>query len=323
MRPYMKKRSKRSLSFKHLFAFTFVGISIAVVSNHEINKRSNDGFTTSAITPHRPYNPSFDTRALSDAEKNELLAALDQPFSYHGCGGQSFIFFSHDGRYALKLFKQSKFTTPFWIQHFPIPWMIGKYRNKKIESRKDKIERDFASYKIAFEELPQETGVVYIHLNPTSHLQKKLTLIDKRGKSHRVDLDSIDFVVQKKADLVYDRISLLMEQKEIDKAQKAIDSIVDLIVSRCERGYHDRDPNVRTNCGFLGERAIKIDVGRLMHDESVKEPARIKQELLRITSPFQTWLSQNHPELTEHLNTKVESALHSLTQDEKHHDHAR
>ncbi len=291
----------------------FFSLLLAVIAlypaAHLLCKKATDDFTIWGISSKRPFTPSFETRPLSDEEQGELSLALGQPYKYLGCGGQSFIFLSQDGHYVIKFFKQRVFTVPFWIQHFPIPYIIDRYREKKIAHREDKIRRDFASYKIAFEEMPQDTGVVYIHLNPSNHLLNSLTIVDKLHIAHSLDLNRFDFVVQRRADHVYDRISALMKRGETEKAKKAIDSLIDLIVTRSKRGYHDRDPNIRTNCGFLGEKAIKIDVGRLVKEDCVKQKKVFEKEFIRIMHPFEDWLRIAHPELALYVQEKINETL--------------
>jgi hypothetical protein len=265
-----------------------------------------DGFTILGVSSSRPYQPQFETRPPTVEEAEELEIALRQPYRYYGCGGQSFIFFSADQKYVIKLFKQRIFKVPFWVRYFPIPGILDRYRAKKTWQRQDKIARDFMSYKIALEEMQDETGLLFVHLNQTTHLKKKLIIIDKLNIQHAIDLDKMDFVVQKKADLVYERISLLMKKGEVEKAKQSIDAILALITGRCEKGYHDRDPNIRTNCGFLGEKAIKIDVGRLMKMEEIRKKERMLQELFRICGPFQIWLDNTYPTLGTYLKGRLE-----------------
>ena len=258
------------------------------------NKKT-DRFTVQAIRSHRPYNPKWDGRPLTSDEDKEMREALDFKYTYYGRGGQSFIFFSEGEKYVLKFFKQKVFKTPFYLDY--LPPLFSRYKEKKRWKKTDKLERDFTSYKYAFNDLQDLTGVLYIHLNPTDHLKKSVVLIDKLGIEHSINLDEYNFVLQRKAFFVYDRINESMAQNRQDLAESAIAQIMQLIVARAERGFHDRDPNVRTNCGFIGEKAIKIDVGRLVPSESMKKRENYGKELVRITRPFKVWLAQNHPAL--------------------------
>src|SRR5579872_1197620 len=93
-----------------------------------------DILVLSEIQYDRPVNPSFETTPLSN--DTEVLAALDQPYTYFGQGGQAYVFFSQDKKYVLKFFKQ---------RHF--------------RKNPHKMSKDYQSYKIGFEELPHETEI--------------------------------------------------------------------------------------------------------------------------------------------------------------------
>ena len=261
-----------------------------------------DKFILSEIVSDRPNDSQFDTRPLTLEEANEVDAALSRPYTYFGCGGQAYVFFSDDGKYAIKFFRQRHFREPKHLNYIPF---IKAYRDLKYAKRKKKMVREYTSYKIGFEEFKHETELVYLHLNKTSHLNKTLTITDKFNRKHDLNLDQIDFIIQRKADLMHDKINDLVSQGNIDGAKQAITSLVNLIVSRCKKGYCDHDPKILTNCGFYEDHAIKIDVGRFAVDPHMKKPLFYKPELYHITLPFKAWLIKNHPDLAPHLDHEI------------------
>jgi hypothetical protein len=287
-----------------IFTYSCLLIFCFLAVQKKCTKRM-DGFSVASILSNRSFNPIWEPRALTPQEKEEAEKALNQPYRYFGCGGQSFIFFSEDQNYVLKVFKQEKFKIPLWLNVVRVPFILDHYREKKIATRQDKLLRDFTSYKLAFDDLRDETGLVYVHLNPTDMWKRKLTLVDQLKNAHQVNADTLDFVIQKRAELVYDKINrLIREGKEVE-AEKAITQVVKLIETRCRKGYHDRDPNIRTNCGFIGERAVKIDVGRFVRQDEMKSTKVMHQELVRIVQPFKTWLTEDHPKLAQHLEKEL------------------
>jgi hypothetical protein len=267
--------------------------------------KRTDRFSILGIQSDRPFDEAWETRPLTDEERSVVSEAISQPYTYFGCGGQSFVFFSADQKYALKFFKQRVFKVPLWVAHFPIPWVLDRYRAKKTWQRADKLQRDFSSYKIAFEELPDETGMVFVHLNQTDNLKTILKITDKLGIAHELDLDKMDFVIQKKGVLAHDKITGHMQRGEIEEAKASIKQLMSLIVNRSKKGFHDRDPNIRTNCGFMGDRAVKIDVGRFVKDEKIKRPEVYLSELVRITGPLRVWLEQEHPALVSYFDEEI------------------
>ena len=92
----------------------------------------------------------------------------------------------------------------------------------------------------------------------------------------------------------------------MEAAKSCIDSILNLIVERCEKGIRDRDPNIRTNFGFIDEnQAIELDLGSYTKDESLKTPQACQTALLNDTEIFQAWLAEQSPELSEYLTRNI------------------
>jgi hypothetical protein len=253
--------------------------------------RQTNGFTVADVLSNRPHDSSWETRPLTLEEQQEVNEALHQPYTYFGAGGQAYVFFSQDGKYALKLLKHHRFRMPF----------LNQIREKKRWKRLAKQARDFSSYKIGFEQLQQETGLIYVHLNKTDHLQNQLTIKDRLNITHQLDLDSLDFLLQRRAVLVLDEIAASMEKKDLPRATEVISSVIDLVLSRCAKGIADSDSDIRTNCGFLDHRAIKIDVGKFAHVQELK-PA---QELAKVCEPLKQWLTDHHPVLVPILESQL------------------
>ena len=74
------------------------------------------------------------------------------------------------------------------------------YPKEKIERRKKERLSSFTSYKIAYDLLPKDAALIFLHLNKTSCLNRLLKVIDQHGRSYTVNLDEMEFLVQKKAE---------------------------------------------------------------------------------------------------------------------------
>jgi hypothetical protein len=205
-------------------------------------------FIVTDMMNDRPFDPAFETRPLNVQEEQEVRQALSQTYTYFGCGGQAFVFFSEDGNYVVKFFKQNHFWTPTHLNYIPF---AEKYRDRKFAKRYKRIRRDYESYKIGFEEFGERAGLLFLHLNKTDHLHIKLKVIDKLHIEHAIDLDTTDFIVQRRAGLVFPTIHRLMQQGAVVEAKNAVSEVVHLIVARCKHGLRDKDPNIATNCGIL------------------------------------------------------------------------
>lgn len=274
--------------------------------------KQTDTFTIAAISSCRPFESKWQTRPLTSEEKEEMDQALNQKFRYFGRGGQCYAFFSEDGNYVIKFFKQRVYKIPLWHHFIPIPFVFDRYKEKKRWKRQDKIERDFFSYKVAFEELQEMTGVLYVHLNQTDDLKRKICIVDLLNIEHQLDLDQFDFILQRRAEMIYPKIALHVKNNQLGQAKQIIDQIVSQIVARCNLGYEDWDPNVRTNCGLLKDRVIKIDVGRFIKNEQMKTEQMCRSELIRITTPFKDWLGTQSPELASYCDEAVAKVVNDL-----------
>ena len=108
--------------------------------------------------------------------------------------------------------------------------------------------------------------------------------------------------------MIYPKLTRLIEEQDVDSAKQIIDQVSHLIVLRCQKGYEDWDPNVRTNCGLLNDRVIKIDVGRFIRNEEMKTQPMCASELTRIMTPFQTWLASQNPALGAYYDEAIAKA---------------
>ncbi len=261
--------------------------------------KRNHSFCLHFIEAPLTYNPAWDISAPFPEE------AFSQPFYYLDKGAQSFVFASKDGEWVLKFYKfPSHMRTLSWLTR---PFSYDQ-DPKRIRIKEHNIERfflSFNSYLLAFRDLAEETGVAYVHLNPTAHLGKHLTIIDSLGVSYLLKLDSFSFILQRKAQDIFPVLDEAMSRGDMDTGKKIVEALISVIASRCQKGISDLDAMANTNYGWLEDRAVHIDVGRFVQNEKVKQPAACKEEVVRITQVFSDHLGKNYPELYSYYLTKI------------------
>ncbi|NGX37329.1 MAG: hypothetical protein K1000chlam2_00483 [Chlamydiae bacterium] len=262
------------------------------------------GFTIPNIQSHLAYNSDW------EVANPPLPEIFNQSFSYFSAGGQCYVFLSEDGNYVLKFFKHHQRRLPFLVEYLPLPAKWAAKREKQRARRLKKLQRDYRSYKLAIEQLEEETGLLYVHLNQTTDLKKSARIIDKLNITHRVPLDQVGFIVQKRASLALPHLSELIEAHDIPLAKSAIESVCNLILTRCEKGIYDEDAKIHRNFGFIDNRAILIDVGRLRPDPRRTDPKIQQADLFKITKRLDDYLSSMSPELSEHLHTYLQERIH-------------
>lgn len=266
-------------------------------------------FTVNKICSNLSFDPKWEVAPLAHEKQEQVRAIFDQKFAFLGKGAQCFAFESADGNYVLKFFRFTHMRPSFFISHLPSFSFWEHYKQKRVRKKEIKLLQDFTSYKIAYEELKEETGLVFIHLNKTQNINKSIHITDKLGICHTLELDEMHFILQKKARLFYPVMQELIEQGQVRAAQRALKDLVDFLILRNQKGIDDKDPDLLTNFGFIDSKLIQIDIGRFKKSFFLKSRKSRQEELLRITDRLQKWLEVRNVELSDYLRTQIDLAF--------------
>lgn len=271
---------------------------LALLALERLHSYKNGGFRPSKLTSslpsvHLPPSPEIDT-------------LLDQPFRYLGKGGTSFVFLGEDGHTVLKLFKHQHLFSKSSLFSVTLPGITDLWRINKIARNlgrhPHKHHRFFLnSCKLAYEELKEETGLIYLNPQPNSYFAKKVVLIDSWGLRYSVDLSRTEFALQKKAELFFPYLENLLKKRQHEQCKLAIDSLLTQIQTRCSKGIGDRDPNLEINFGFIDGKAIEFDLGSYFSSPKLKNSAAQASELFFATHALQMWLEKHSPDLLDSI----------------------
>lgn len=216
-----------------------------------------DGFTVRKILYTADYRR--DNEPLDDSYQNNS-PVLNQSFTYLSKGRQTYVFESQDHRYVLKLMRYHKYRFPFWssfVGYFN-PELVSSHFN----SKRKKINIVANSYKLALSELKDSTQLEYVHLNKTNSLNKKISVFDKMGARHTIDLDEVGFLIQKKSNSLEKTLISLIKKNESEKVHKIIDSFFERLIFRINKRIINIDAiNLIRNSGVDGSDFIEQDVG--------------------------------------------------------------
>lgn len=212
---------------RFLFLILF---SVATLSIPALAKRLTDGFKPAKLRVDFPFHPEWEV-SFDPA----LAALLNQPFHYLDKGSQCYVFESKDKQIVIKFFR---------------------FNDPKSEL---KVFTLFNAAHIAYEKLKEETGLLYIHLNPTSSSLPIIRLTDAIGRSYRFPLDECRFAIQKRAKSLEMALKEALNDPEL--LQKRIDQFTTLLKTRINKGVYNSDPTLARNFGFLETSAIEIDFG--------------------------------------------------------------
>ena len=215
-----------------LSLFKLLALVVGCILAKQFCYSKTSGFAVSKICSNLPYRQEWEVDPLTPEEKANALKALEQPFHFLAKGAQSYAFVSEDGQFVVKFFRIHHLRPPFWISRFTFPLSLMSYKIQKMLAKDEELFTDFMSYKLAYEKLKEETGLIMLHLNKTADLQQKIKIIDRLEIVHELDLDKMEFLLQKKGSLVYPSIQEIVEREGLEKAKESISKLVELLVVR-------------------------------------------------------------------------------------------
>jgi hypothetical protein len=272
---------------------------VLLVSIERFTYFQTAGFRLEKIAPDHAYETALPSPELTP----QIKEALEQPYTFLGSGVQCYAFLSADQKSVLKLFKHyHMWPSSKILRRLPF---AQNWLKQTLGERSKRMDQILSSCELAYHSYKQESALFYIHLKPTDHLKTKLNIIDKLGICYEIDLDQMEFVLQERAELVPDHLDELMQKGEVQKAEEAIASLIDLIVARSRLGIANLDPIVHRNFGFIENRAVEIDIGSFKLSSEIKKPYLYKRELFFETLQLKEWCQGHHPKLVDYLNDQV------------------
>lgn len=308
----MKTKTKK-ISRKFLW---FVLALLVVIIAGRLYFRLTDDFRLANMTYELPYHKEWEIQPLDPEENEQLEAVLAQKFYYIGKGAQSYAFSSEDNKYVLKFFKFKHLKPHWFVELFPPIPPFSDYRNKQAVRKQKKLDGVFAGYRLAYDVHRGDSGLLFIHLNKTHDLHKSVIVYDKIGLQREIDLDSVVFLVQEKAKTTRSVVDDALKSGDLALAKQRIRQIFDLYMSEYNKGIFDKDHGVMHNTGFVGDRPIHLDVGKLTKNDAMKYPEEAQKDLTLISRKFNTWISANYPkeapEIAKDMNEKIKEIFGSL-----------
>ncbi len=258
--------------------------------------KANKGFCLHIIEAPIPSLPEHNPPMTFPKE------IFSKPFYYLGKGAQSFVFESEDRQTVIKFYRYPSHLRRFPWTHHPLGYLMSTSRRAVKEYNLKRLQLSFHSFFLAAQLLPKETALLYVHLRPTSHLHQKAHLIDSLGSHYNLPLDSIAFIVQKKAVSFLPAFKKALSLEKHDTCKHMIRELIHMIEKRCRHNLTDLDNMDNDNYGWLEESAIHIDIGRFQE----KEGLNVQEEILRVTHPLITYLAAHSSELHAYFHEQIE-----------------
>lgn len=247
--------------------------------------------------------------AISPDHDRFFYVVSQQALHWMGKGSVSCLFGTADKKYVVKFIQVSNLQAPV------SRGLFGKLFGRKSKKSKKAGQLDdvCASVRASFNELKEETGIVYVHLNRTKATIHGLKLIDSYGQSQRVCGDDTCFVVQEHATPMITTLAKLMEKGDLDQAKTRVDQIFSLLLSLAKKGYIDGEDGLvqNNNIGYTKDRAIYLDAFHFFHAKKLNIMERMRYECQLRLLPLERWLMGTYPELGSYYLQKRDEVLGS------------
>jgi hypothetical protein len=307
-----------------LFLKSFLAIGLFVGVQQLVELKTHGFCLQKILADDLPFQARWEVSPWSAKEQKNVEHLLSQSYHMIGAGSECFAFASEDGQAVIKFFKLDH-TRPIYLHRgiffedysafsgtlsdhpltrLVLPPPMNKCLKRFLGIREFRIQRTFNSLKLAFDELKEETGLIYLHLNPTDHFHRQLTIYDANGIRHQISLENVKFFLQKRATPLHLHFAALQVKGAHEEAKESIDSLIELILIRCQKGFADRDI-VDRNFGYIGTKAIEIDSGSFLRNPRMREPWIYKQELFYATQELKSWLQKNYPAMVNYLEDRI------------------
>ena len=267
---------------KYLFVLILL-LSALLVSYFCFKPKYNYSFSLSSITAALPQDSRWSVVELTESEKLKIKDILGLKYRYLGHGKQSFAFVSENDEYVIKFFNMHCFSTS---------WKDYIYRRDAYKKRR-KFERLFNGYKIGYEELKKETGLIWVHLNPSTDLNQTIEITDHNHNQFFINGDNAFFVIQKKVVPLFDSLSDLYKGDRKNEAEQLLESFYQFIKLRLLKGYTDRDRIFKDNYGVADGQVIHFDLGYL-HKKANCQKESGRDELDYYKNKIEAWKKENN-----------------------------
>jgi hypothetical protein len=139
---------------------------------------------------------------------------------------------------------------------------------------------------------------------------KAVLLKDRFGMTHEIDIDSVPFVIQRKAERVMPELMRHLEAGNIEALNCRLDQLIDLIVERARMGIVDPDGRLlrNNNIGFLPDRAIYIDMGTFFRSYKSCDVQHLRSDFRQL-KPIVKLLKSHDPQLAKDFQSRMNDAI--------------
>ena len=258
---------------------------------------AKDGFSI-----NRTVYPLRNGFAPPEDERVEM--ALAQPYTYLGRGHQCYAFGSQDGQYVIKLPRYDRYKLSFFLRSIPF---LDAYREKVRADLKHRLQFTLESFRIAFEDLREDTAVIYSHFRRTEQWKTPLPIKDRIGRTYHLDLDQTAFILQEKKAIMMATFQECLKLGNRKKAEDILDSLLTLIDTRSRKGIYNKDPSFVRNFGWEAGKGCQIDIGSFYRKPGQSLEEAREKSFQETVQHVHNWLAGIDPEMLKLFDQKTQA----------------
>lgn len=259
----------------------FLAFALLFIATARFCDRHNCGFSFSSTQSTLPYDSRWETREPSAHALQSVNEILSQPFTLMGGGEQCYVFLGSDKTTILKLFKHNL----SWLKEGRFKW------------QNPHLDPVLRSCKFAADELSELTGVFFAHLNRTDLGLPLVTIQDRQKISYLINLNDTEFVLQKRGELLCQRLQRQIARGEIEEAKATLQSTLFALQQLQTLGFINYDSAFLRNFGFADNNPCFLDIGSFSRDLSAKRTLLSDDSLVKKLKNLDSWLMRHYPEL--------------------------
>ena len=292
------------LAFRKSCALSLLVLAVVLVGRFWY--LSKDGFNVNRLRYSLPVAQSADNE-----DPDYIKALLDKPYHYIGRGRQCYVFASSDGRTVLKMPRFDRYALPLFWRAMPHSFM-DSYRKSLYRGRQERLVFTLESFRIAADDLRDETAVVYLHLHQTQSLPARFLIYDRMNRPLEINLNQMAFALQEKKAIMMPLCLKAFREKDREAAEKMLLSFLNIIDIRAKKGIFNRDPSFLKNFGWDGEKSVQIDIGSFWRRSDLPGEEACLLSLREGTAPLRQWLAKTDPGMSEWFERQFENKIRSI-----------